>query len=157
MDVVRHYESPLGSITLASDGEAITGLWFEGQTNFGETLTKPYEEGSVPALDEAVRWLETYFQGRDPGFTPPIHLRGTAFRRRVWAALSDIPFGEKATYGALAEKLNSSARAVGGALAHNPVSLIVPCHRVLGADGKVTGYAGGIERKLRLLELEKIK
>ena len=157
MDYINHYDSPIGGITLASDGTALTGLWFDDQKYFGDTLTEEYEETNLPVFAKATEWLDIYFSGKDPGFTPPLHLRGTAFRRKVWKALMDIPFGQKSTYGELARKLNSSPRAVGGALAHNPVSIIVPCHRVMGTGGKLTGYAGGVERKTKLLEIEGIR
>ena len=155
---VSIYRTPRGfdDLVLVADGDALTGLWFDGQANFGETLSEPYEEGPLPVFAKATLWLDAYFEGRNPGFTPPLHLRGTTFRRKVWKALMDIPFGQKLTYGELAQRLNSSPRAVGGALAHNPVSLIVPCHRVMGTSGKLTGYAGGVERKRKLLELEGI-
>ncbi len=108
-------------------------------------------------LEQAARWLDIYFSGRDPGFAPPLSLRGTAFERSVWAELMKIPFGQTATYGAIAARLGlprGAARAVGGAVGRNPVSLVVPCHRVVGANGRLTGYAGGLERKRFLLALE---
>ena len=154
MDFIDRYASPLGGITLASDGEALIGLWFDGQAHFGPGLSERAAEGALPVFDEARRWLELYFSGREPGFTPPVAPRGTAFQKRVWAALAEIPYGQTTTYGALAGRLGSSARAVGGAVGRNPVSLIVPCHRVLGAGGSLTGYAGGLDRKRALLALE---
>ena len=157
MDRIRYYDSPLGRILLACDGESLTGLWFEDQAHYGEGLSEAHEESEAPVLDAAVRWLDAYFAGRDPGFTPPVAPRGTDFRGRVWRELLTLPFGQTATYGELAERLHTSARAVGGAIAHNPISLIVPCHRVMGAKGSLTGYAGGIERKTKLLELEGIR
>ena len=158
MTYVHRCATPLGGVTLASDGEALTGLWFDGQKYFGSTLGAQYEERSLPVFAEAERWLEIYFNGRDPGFIPPLSLRGTPFRRAVWELLLTIPYGHTITYGALAAALgaqNGSARAVGGAVGRNPVSLIVPCHRVIGAGGALTGYAGGVERKARLLSLER--
>lgn len=154
MTYLHTYESPLGKIILAADNDGLTGLWFEGQKYFGSTITAPTEEKNLPVFDEADRWLDLYFAGSVPDFTPPLHPQGTAFRRAVWKALLAIPYGTTTTYGALAEKLGSSARAVGNAVGHNPISLIVPCHRVVGADGSLTGYAGGVERKDRLLTLE---
>ena len=155
------YASPLGSITLAGDGDALTGLWFDGQRYFGSTLPADAKEGRSPVFDEARRWLDVYFSGHEPDFTPPLHLAGSPFQRTVWALLGQIPYGETTTYGALAQTLaarvglaSMSAQAVGGAVGHNPVSIIVPCHRVVGADGSLTGYAGGIERKIVLLCLE---
>lgn len=155
MEYIHHFESPLGGITAASDGEALTGLWFDGQKYFAAGLGE-HEERELPIFSEVGRWLDAYFSGRDPGFTPQLRPRGTAFRRAVWDLLLTIPYGQTVTYGQLASRLpgSTSARAVGGAVGHNPISLIVPCHRVLGADGSLTGYAGGVERKRRLLELE---
>ena len=128
LENIRYWDSPLGRITLACDGAGLTGLWFEGQAHYGEGLSETREEAATPALDAAARWLESYFAGRDPGFTPPLSLRGTAFRRSVWRELLTIPFGHTLTYGELAERLHTAARPVGGAIAHNPIALIVPCH-----------------------------
>ena len=155
------YDSPLGGITLATDGAALTGLWFDGQRHFAETLAPDREVKPLPVFDTAKRWLDVYFNGKDPGFTPPLNLKGSPFRRAVWEILLTIPFGKTMTYGEIARILaeknglrRMSAQAVGGAVGHNPVSLIVPCHRVIGANGNLTGYGGGLERKVRLLELE---
>ena len=156
-----HYDSPLGKILLAADGEGLTGLWFDGQKYFARTLPKEYAESETPVLCEAKRWLDIYFSGREPDFTPPLHPVGSAFQRAVWDALLHIPYGKTTTYGALAHSVaarlgraSMSVQAVGGAVGHNPVSLIIPCHRVVGADGSLTGYAGGIDKKVRLLKLE---
>ena len=161
MDYTGHYDSPLGGVTLASDGKALVGLWFDGQKHFGETLSPAHEDKPLPVFDETSRWLDVYFSGREPDFAPPVKLRGTPFQQAVWALLRTIPFGLTTTYGALARRLaaeqgqsRASARAVGSAVGRNPVSLIVPCHRVLGAGGALTGYAGGLERKAALLALE---
>ncbi len=161
MDYTHHYESPLGGITLAADGECLTGLWFDGQEHFAGGLDPRHAEGRLPVFDLAVRWLDAYFSGRVPDFMPPLRLRGTAFRKAVWEILLTIPYGHTATYGEIAEKVaiqmgipRMSARAVGGAVGRNPIGLIVPCHRVVGADGSLTGYAAGVERKRWLLELE---
>ena len=161
MEYTHHYDSPLGGITLASDGEALTGLWFDGQKYFAATLSPEHGEKELPVFALADRWLDFYFRGERPDFTPPLRLRGTAFRRAVWELLLTIPYGQTATYGRIAAALAAqrglprmSAQAVGGAVGHNAVSLIIPCHRVVGADGSLTGYAGGTERKLRLLQLE---
>lgn len=161
MEYTAHYDSPLGGITLSSDGEALLGLWFDGQRLFAATLAPDHEERSLPVFDQAKRWLDVYFGGRDPGFVPPLRMRSTPFRHAVWEILLAIPFGRTMTYGEIAAELarrnglaRMSARAVGGAVGHNPISLIVPCHRVVGADGGLTGYAGGLERKCRLLALE---
>ncbi len=158
MDSTAHYDSPLGGITLASDGNALVGLWFDGQKYFASVLQENAEEKALPVFDEAARWLDAYFSGSEPDFTPPLLLRGTPFRRAVWGALMAVPFGQTVTYGWLACRLGlpaAAARAVGGAVARNPVSLIVPCHRVIGADGRLTGYAGGEWRKAWLTGLEK--
>ena len=157
MDYTRHYVSPLGGITLASDGERLTGLWFDGQKYFASTLAAESEEKNLPVFEETARWLERYFSGKQPDFTPPLCLRGTAFRRTVWEALLKIPYGQTVTYGDITRRLGLSplyARAVGSAVGRNPISVIVPCHRVIGADGSLTGYAGGTDRKRRLLSLE---
>lgn len=162
MDYTRHFDSPLGGITLASDGDCLIGLWFDGQAHFGATLSPAHEERPLPVFDQAARWLDIYFSGGVPDFTPPLRLRGSAFRRTVWALLMEIPYGRTVAYGALAaaaarlDRSTMSARAVGGAVARNPVSLIIPCHRVVGADGSLTGYAGGTDKKLRLLKLERV-
>ena len=153
MDLISRYDSPLGEIVLAADGDALIGLWFAGQAHFGAGLQRP-EEGDCAVLREARAWLDTYFAGKAPAALPKISPRGTAFQQRVWQALLQIPRGETVTYGALAAKLGSHARAVGGAVGRNPISILIPCHRVVGADGSLTGYAGGTERKRRLLELE---
>ena len=161
MEYVNHSISPLGEIILASDGETLTGLWFAGQKYEGSTLAAEHREKDLPVFDETRRWLDDYFTGKDPGFTPPLRLRGTDFRKAVWKVLLTIPFGKTVTYGEIAAQIarktgrSVSARAVGGAVGHNPVSLIVPCHRVVGADGSLTGYAGGVERKEKLLEMER--
>ena len=153
MTFTRRYASPLGSILLAADEQGLTGLWFDGAKYFAANLPEEYEEKSTPILDEAARWLDIYFVGRQPNFTPPLHLVGSDFRQRVWKRLLDIPYGQTATYGALLGK-GMSAQAVGGAVGHNPISIIVPCHRVVGANGSLTGYAGGIDKKIHLLALE---
>ena len=156
------YRSPLGAITLASDGEALTGLWFEGQKYFGSTLPAETKQGDCPVFAQAKRWLDSYFAGEKPDFTPPLHPEGSAFQQAVWALLLEIPYGKTTTYGALARKLaekqgltHMSAQAVGGAVGHNDISLIIPCHRVVGASGSLTGYAGGVDKKIKLLELER--
>ncbi len=157
MQYTTVYQSPLGSILLAAAGSALTGLWFEGQNYYARTLGEARMEKNLPVFGEAARWLDDYFAGREPGFTPPLSPAGTPFQREVWALLRQIPYGSTTTYGALARELGrpaSSARAVGSAVARNPISLLIPCHRVLGAGGALTGYAGGLERKQRLLALE---
>lgn len=158
MIYIRQYLSPLGGITLSSDGEALTGLWFDGQRYFPD-LIGAVRQGHLSVLDEAVRWLDLYFSRKDPGFTPPLRpLGATPFRQAVWESLLKIPYGETSTYGQIAELLGLSggAQAVGAAVGHNPISLIIPCHRVLGASGSLVGYAGGLDRKAALLRLEGI-
>lgn len=159
MECLWKYDSPLGGITLASDGEALIGLWLEGQ----HVSCGAGPECRQPVFEETCRWLDIYFSGKDPGFTPKLELRGTDFRREVWEILLGIPYGSTMTYGEIAAIVGSrrgvrrmSAQAVGGAVGHNPVSLIVPCHRVVGAGGALTGYAGGLGLKRSLLELEGI-
>lgn len=164
MDYIHHYDSPLGGIILASDGEALKGLWFDGQKYFGSTFT-PFAESvqkSLPVFEKTVQWLDIYFSGEAPDFIPPLLMQTTPFRRKVWELLLTIPYGQTMTYGEIADKIGSrnglsrtSARAVGNAVGHNAISLIIPCHRVLGAGGKFTGYAGGIDKKIWLLEMEK--
>lgn len=161
MQYIHHYASPLGGMLLAADDAGLTGLWFEGQKHFARGLEAAHEERALPLFDEARRWLDQYFSGREPDFTPPLHLLGTAFEREVWAILRAVPYGRTTTYGEIAAQLarqrglaHMSAQAVGCAVGRNPISVIVPCHRVLGADGSLTGYAGGLERKRRLLALE---
>ncbi len=162
MTYVYHYHSPLGDITVSSNGSEITGLWFEGQKYFGATLPSDYEEKVLPVFEETKKWLAIYFGGKVPDFTPPLKMETTSFRKAVWEILLTIPFGQTMTYGEIAEIMakkrgiaKMSARAVGGAVGHNPISLIIPCHRVVGTNKSLTGYAGGIERKVQLLTMEK--
>ena len=158
MVFTQRYASPLGGLLLAADEQGLIGLWFDGARHFAANLPEAREEKRTPILDETARWLDDYFSGGQPDFTPPLHLIGSAFRLRVWARLLEIPYGQTTTYGALAKRLGGvrmSAQAVGGAVGHNPISIIVPCHRVVGTNGSLTGYAGGLDRKIRLLEMEK--
>ena len=149
-------------MTMASDGTHLVGLWFDGQKHFVDTLDKEHEERyDLAIFDQTRRWLDHYFAGQAPDFTPALLLRGNEFRRRVWDILLTIPYGHTMTYGDIARIIaqekgtkTMSAQSVGGAVGHNPISLIVPCHRVVGANGSLTGYAGGIERKRWLLEME---
>lgn len=156
MTCILGYHTPLGKITVSGEDEKITGLWFEGQKYFGSTLPEKYEEKPLPVFEEAKKWLDIYFSGKAPDFIPPLKIAGTDFKAAVLNELMSIPFGQTATYKELAERLNTSARAVGAAVGRNPVSLIIPCHRVIGSDGSLTGYAGGIERKRFLLDMEGI-
>ena len=162
MTYTQHYDSPLGGILLAADDVGLTGLWFDGQKYFARGLSNERIAQETPILTEAKRWLDIYFTGKKPDFTPPLHPIGSAFRRSVWEILLQIPYGQTATYGEIARQLakkqgldRMSAQAVGGAVGHNEISIIIPCHRVVGADGSLTGYAGGIGKKETLLELER--
>ena len=161
MQYTTFYESPIGRMLLAADDTGLTGLWFEGQKYFARCLDRETEEKELPVFAEAKRWLDIYFSGKEPDFTPPLHFTGTDFQKEVWEILCAIPYGQTMTYGAIADQLakkrglsRMSAQAVGGAVGHNNLSIIVPCHRVVGSDGSLTGYAGGIERKTFLLNLE---
>lgn len=152
--------SPLGPLSLASDGERLLGLWLEGQKYFAAGLEEPAEErADLPAFRQTAAWLSAYFEKRDLPPLPPLAPRGSEFRQRVWKLLLEIPYGATTTYGALTERLKAagvpaSPQAVGGAVGHNPISILIPCHRVVGTDGSLTGYAGGVEKKRFLLELE---
>ena len=157
----QHYTSPLGGLLLAADECGLTGLWFDGQKYFGGHLPAAHTERQTPILAQTKRWLDLYFAGEKPDFLPLLHPDGSAFRQAVWALLLQIPYGQTTTYGALAGELarqrgltHFSAQAVGGAVGHNRVSIIIPCHRVVGSGGSLTGYAGGLENKIKLLELE---
>ncbi len=161
MNYIHHYQSPLGGITLASDGTALVGLWFDEQRYFADTIDADTIEKNLPVFQKADRWLDVYFSGQAPDFTPPLNMRTTPFRKRVWEIMLTIPFGQTMTYGQIAEQIaqekglkHMSAQAVGGAVGHNSISLIIPCHRVVGTNGSLTGYAGGIAKKVKLLELE---
>ena len=162
MTYIQHYDSPLGGILLAADEFGLTGLWFEGQKYFARGLSNERIEQEPPVLAEARRWLDIYFTGKEPDFLPPLHPTGSEFRKAVWEILLQIPYGQTTTYGEIARQLaekqglaRMSAQAVGGAVGHNESSIIIPCHRVVGADGSLTGYAGGIGKKEKLLELER--
>ena len=161
MTYVQHYDSPLGGILLAADEVGLTGLWFDGQKYFARDLPAERVEQNTPVLSEAKRWLDIYFTGREPDFTPPLHPVGSAFQQSVWDILLEIPYGQTTTYGRIARQLAAkqglprmSAQAVGGAVGHNEISVIIPCHRVVGTNGSLTGYAGGIHKKVKLLEWE---
>lgn len=161
MTYTQHYDSPLGGILLAADEIGLTGLWFDGQKYFARDLSGERIEQETPVLAETKRWLDVYFSGKVPDFTPPLHPVGSAFRRSVWEILLQIPYGQTTTYGEIARQLaekqglpRMSAQAVGGAVGHNEISIIIPCHRVVGTNGSLTGYAGGISKKEKLLEME---
>lgn len=154
MHYTQTISSPLGNILLSADEVGLTGLWFDGGRYYADTLPEEHVERETPILMDTKRWLDVYFTGREPDFTPLLHPTGSSFRQTVWQLLLEIPYGQTTTYGALLGD-GASARAVGGAVGRNPISIIVPCHRVIGADGSLTGYAGGVDRKIRLLALER--
>lgn len=158
----KQIPSPLGVLTLTGDGFSLTGLWVEGQKHFPASLPEALE-GTLPVFGQTEQWLRLYFSGQEPDFLPPLAPRGTDFQRAVWAQLLEIPYGKTVSYGEIARRLAErggpsrvSARAVGGAVGRNPISILIPCHRVIGADGSLTGYDGGLERKRQLLALEGI-
>ena len=155
------YSSELGDILLAADEIGLTGLWFFGQSYFADTLPAEQVAQETPILAQAREWLDEYFSGKEPDFTPTLHPMGSPFRQAVWKLLLQIPYGQTTTYGEIARQLEKlqnrphmSAQAVGGAVGHNEVSIIIPCHRVVGTNGSLTGYAGGIDKKVELLTLE---
>lgn len=156
------YSSPLGLMGMTSDGRRLTGLWFEGQRHAPAPLPPSAVSDLPEVFRQAQRWLDLYFGGKIPDFTPPLALESSAFRLAVWEVLRAIPYGQTMTYGQIARILaeksglsEMSAQAVGGAVGHNPICLMIPCHRVVGAKGHLTGYAAGLERKAYLLELER--
>ena len=155
------YKSKLGNILLAADEIGLTGLWFEGQKYFANTLHEEHISQETPILTDAKKWLDVYFSGEEPKFTPALHPTGSTFRQAVWQILLQIPYGQTITYGEIARQMSEiqntphmSAQAVGGAVGHNEISIIIPCHRVVGTNGSLTGYAGGIDKKIALLKLE---
>ena len=155
MEYFDTYESPLGKIILTCDGTHLTAVFFEDQKHAESHLSAEAKQCIFPVLEETKDWLSRYFRGNIPEELPSIKLNGTPFQKRVWKLLMEIPYGKTVTYGALAKKLGcKSAQAVGGAVGKNPVSILVPCHRVVGAGGKITGYAGGIKKKAYLISLE---
>ena len=163
MQYTSHYQSPLGSILLAADDIGLTGLWFEGQKYYALYLDQENEEKELPLFQDVKHWLDIYFSGKEPDFQVPLHFTGTDFQNEVWEILYSIPYGKTMTYGEIATQIAAnrglsrmSAQAVGGAVGHNEISIIVPCHRVVGTNGSLTGYAGGIEKKIALLTLEKV-
>lgn len=156
-----NYESPMGIILLSADETGLTGLWFDGQKYFADTLPNEHMPQETEILTAAKEWLDVYFSGKEPKFTPPLHPIGSSFRQAVWQILLQIPYGQTITYGEIAHRIakmkntsHMSAQAVGGAVGHNEISIIIPCHRVVGTNGSLTGYAGGIDKKISLLELE---
>lgn len=162
MQFIHRYHSPLGNILLAADDIGLTGLWFDGQKYYANNLAEEHQEQNTLVLEQTKEWLDIYFTGREPQFMPPIHMTGTPFQLAVWEILRRIPYGKTTTYGEIAKEIarqrglpHMSAQAVGGAVGHNAISIIIPCHRVVGTNGSLTGYAGGIDKKVKLLTLEK--
>ncbi len=178
MVYICDYKSPVGKLVMASNRESLTGLWFEGQKYFASTVAKEVQcqlmnqeaqnsfykfEDKLPVFEQTRQWLDCYFKGEEPQDMPPLAPSGSGFRQLIWKLLLEIPYGTSVTYGELGRRAAAvlgretmSAQAVGGAVGHNPISILIPCHRVLGAGGKLTGYAAGIEIKQKLLELEGI-
>lgn len=162
MQFVNDYQSPLGRILLSADEIGLTGLWFEGQKYYANGLAPKYEERSTPILEQTKEWLDMYFTGHEPQFMLPVHMTGTPFQLAVWSILQTIHYGATTTYGEIAKEIarqkglpHMSAQAVGGAVGHNKISIIIPCHRVVGTNGSLTGYAGGVDKKVKLLTLER--
>ena len=163
MQYTKHYGSPLGGILIACDEQGLTGIWFDGEKYYADSLDAEHKKMDTEVIESTVRWLDIYFSGREPQFTPPIHMTGTHFQMSVWDILLKIPYGKTVSYGDIAVEIAAlqgikrmSAQAVGGAVGHNKISVIIPCHRVVGADGSLTGYAGGLDKKRALLELEHV-
>lgn len=157
------YKSLIGDILLAADEIGLTGLWFEGQKYFAASLSPEHEEKVLPVFEQTIEWLDCYFSGKNPGFMPEIHLESTPFRLSVWEILKKIPYGKIITYKDIAKEIarlnglpSMSMQAVGNAVGHNPISIIIPCHRVVSCNGSLTGYAGGISKKIELLTLEQV-
>ena len=166
MNYSTNYSSPLGLITMVSDGEKLIGLWLEGQKYFADNIADSIiENNDLDIFISTKQWLDRYFGGEKPNiFELPLAPRGGEFRKMVWDILCQIPYGETITYGEVAKKVaikmnkkSMSSQAVGGAVGHNPISIIIPCHRVVGANGNLTGYAGGINKKIKLLEHEGVE
>ena len=156
-----YYNSPIGNITMASDGEDLCGLWFDGQKYFASTVKGETEDKTLPVFEQTKKWLDIYFSGNEPDFTLKLSLNGSEFCKAVWDILLTIPYGSVMTYGEIAKILakqrgvaKMSAQAVGGAMKRNPIAIFIPCHRVVGANGKLGGYFGNDRRKIDLLTLE---
>lgn len=155
-------KTPFGEMLLSGEQWALTGVWLP-TVDLPDDIFKTEEKTELPVFDITKKWFEIYFSGRNPGFLPPLKPEGTEFRKMVWQKLCNIPYGETSTYGAIAREIEidrpgalMSAQAVGGAVSHNPIPIIIPCHRVIGKDGKLVGYFGGMELKKELLKLEGI-
>ncbi len=161
MTSVQYYHSPIGRLLLSADEIGLTGVWLEGEKYFAHGLPADRREACTSILADTKRWLDEYFSGKEPDFMPPLHPIGSPFRQAVWQILRRIPYGKTVTYGEIAREMarqkglpKMSAQAVGGAVGHNEISILIPCHRVVGAKGNLTGYAGGLSRKIQLLTLE---
>ena len=159
-EYVHVYYAPFGRLTAVSDGEFLTGLWFRNSQP-DDAIQIPDKEGKIPVFEQTRRWLDQYFEGKEPDFCPKLRLEGSNFARKVWKILTEIPYGTCMTYGDIAgiltekgSKKRMSPQAVGHAVGSNPVAIIVPCHRVIGAGGKLTGYGGGMDVKKYLLRIE---
>ncbi len=162
MQYIQYYQSPISNMIMTGNDTSLTGLWFIQQKNTVPALSEEYLEKPLNVFNQTRKWLDIYFCGKVPDFTPPLSMEATPFRKMVWEILLTIPYGQTTTYGEIAGKIapkmglaRMSAQAVGQAVGHNPISIIVPCHRVIGANGNLTGYAGGIDLKIQLLTLEK--
>lgn len=158
----KKISSPLGEITLRSDGERLTGLWFADDKHYGDKDIQDAQNAELPVFARAEKWLAEYFVGCEPKVNVPLQFTGSDFQKSVWKILQKIPYGTLITYGDIACEIAAqrglarmSAQAVGGAVGRNPLCIIIPCHRVIGADGSLTGYGGSMWRKVRLLEIEK--
>lgn len=151
------YSSPIGEMLIVSDGEAVCGVWFYGQKNF-PSFDNLIQNDNLAIFKDVKEWFDDYFNGSNPKIDFKLNPQGSEFRVRVWKILREIPYGETLTYGEIAREISPtmSAQAVGGAVGHNPISVLIPCHRVLGRNGELTGYAGGVDKKMRLLDLEKV-
>ncbi|MDR2021570.1 MAG: methylated-DNA--[protein]-cysteine S-methyltransferase [Treponema sp.] len=164
MEYVYKIKSPVGMLTVSSDGKNVSGLWIEGQKYFAKTLGKDVLEQNLPIFEDVKKWLGIYFSGKEPDFMPPLMPEGSPFQKSIWNILRKIPYGQITSYGAIAKQLElenngkpASARAAGSAVGHNPVSILIPCHRVIGKNGDLTGYAGGLAIKRKLLQMEGVE
>lgn len=162
MIYIQSYDSLVGRLFIAADEIGLVGLWLDEEKYYAANLPSEHTEAKTPILAETMRWLDIYFSGEEPDFTPPLHPFGSEFRQEVWKILLRIPYGKTVTYSAIAKEIaqekglkKMSAQAVGGAVGHNEIAIIIPCHRVVGTSGSLTGYAGGIDKKIKLLELER--
>lgn len=163
MEYIYKYKSPIGEIVLLSDTKYLNGLWIKGQKNFDIAINNYEENENLEIFKQTAKWLDIFFEGKDPKKELPLKFKGTPFQEEVWKVLTKIPYGKYITYGDIARKIaksrglnKMSAQAVGGAVGSNPISIIIPCHRVIGKDGNLVGYAGGLDLKIKLLKIENI-